>query len=172
MAKKAKRLPKANDNYENFDDEFTLAQLIQNAAARGLTSVKGALFAREMTSEEENAFEILEAGLDYDNPDEYGDAEEIAMYLDRIDDLVKCDLDFSEEIVVDKGGALLSKPPDGATCACALGAQSLTPKLSNPLNIKAMQGNDDNGSLQTIIIYDDLRSYQIGAAYEEALRPE
>lgn len=37
------RKPKANDTYEGFEDELALAELIQNAAACGLSSVWWAL---------------------------------------------------------------------------------------------------------------------------------
>lgn len=163
MAKKVVILkgkkPKANDSYEGFEDEFTLAELIQNAAARGLASYRGALFAKPGTFEE----------FDYDTG-EYRDEET----------LVEINLNCGEETIVQKKGAIRKNPPKGATCACALGAMALTPKLTHPLTILAMQGNDhaDGDELQSTIdptektYYADLRSLQIGLAYEQALRPE
>ncbi len=154
--KKAKiikgKKPKANDDYAGFKDELTLAQLIQNAAARGLHSVRGGLFGRPFTEEE----------LD----DDYGWADD----LDTTDNtgeigILKINLRASEIVP-----AQLRKPPNGATCACALGAQLMTPKVDNPVGLSAPDGNDpEDGQL---CYWADDRSANIGMAYEQALRPD
>lgn len=154
--KKAKiikgKKPKANDSYDSFEDELTLAELIQNAAARGLTSVRAMLYGKST---------------------EYGDT-------------VAIEVNTTEEGIVRVKGGTRENPPKGATCACALGAMALTPKLTKPLSISAMNGNDnsdgdkihiegdtwDEDKHEYVFAYDDVRSMQIGVAYEQALRPD
>lgn len=152
--------PKANDSYPGFEDELTLAELIQNAAARGLTSVRGSLFARPKTKDD---LETFKSGKHC---------------------LVSVPAATIENEIVSEGGALFEAPPEGTTCACALGAMALTPKLTRPLSYSALSGNDasdktqldavhswDADGVTPVYVYDDIRSMQIGVAYEQALRP-
>lgn len=153
--------PKANDNFDQYEDELTLAELIQNAAARGLHSVRGALFAKPANEGEDDA--DIEAD----------DGTRLTIIEAK---------NLSEEVVIQKKGGLRKNPPKGTTCACAIGAMALTPKLSNPLNVtqRLMAGNDAvddhtvGGEVEWGVVYDynDERSMQIGLAYEQALRPE
>lgn len=147
----SKKLKKANNRYKGYRDELTLAELIQNAAARGLHSTRVTLY-RDANGQ---AISPVYAEGGY----------------------------IGENAIVNKGGALLENPPEGTTCACALGAMALTPKLSYPLNTYAMSGNDcpDDAELDNSgkdpetepkLYYADERSMQIGLAYEQALRPE
>jgi hypothetical protein len=135
------KLGKSNNKFPQYKDELTLAELIQNAAARGLKSTKLTL---------------------------YRDANGRALKSQH-----------GEGYIASSGGGMLENPPEGTTCGCALGAMALTPKLTHPLTVRAMDGNDtvdrdylpddDNGLAFT---YADERSMQIGLAYEQALRPE
>lgn len=162
--------PKANDEGVP-EDEITLAQLIQNAAARGLTSVRGTLFGREITAEELSAQETI-GGLDWDDP-EYDKAQRIVDSLNELsnyDNLTGIYIAKVEEDAVEKPGCMKA-PPKGATCACALGAQLLSPKVDNPVSVTAMQANDPEDG-EIITFYEDQRSADIGAAFEQALRPE
>lgn len=148
--------PAANENYAEFNDERTLAELIQNAAARGLHSVRGGLFGRPMTKQELTDIET-------------GDFES-----DGTEYLSTNYKGYEEADAVDPDCKRISRPPAGTTCACALGAQLMSPRLSDPLNYKAIHGNDatDGAPLETSVIgYADERSMQIGIAYEQALRP-
>lgn len=148
--------PRANDNFDNFADELTLAELIQNAAARGLTSVRHTLFAKFVGDE-----------------DKVHDEDDDVDFYQHGKGYVGIGTNSDEEFIVERKGAIRSNPPKGATCACALGSMSLTPKLTHPLSITAMQGNDTRtGEAFTVEVYEDLRSAQIGSAYEQALRPE
>lgn len=122
-------------------------------------SVRGGLFARPVqTKEDKDAIEFIEG-----NKRKYvGISAPLGVY---------------EQVIAEEGGAMITEPPAEATCACALGAMALTPKLTNPLTYYAMTGNDASprsavGDKSIEYTYADVRSMQIGAAYEQALRPD
>lgn len=161
--------PQAND-VNVPEDEMVLAELIQNAAARGLVSNQGGLFGR-----------FIVEGTD----DEY--------YADggivNIDPKCKTALQDNEGF---GARGVLTNPPGDADCACALGAQLLTPKISVPLRVNATYEANDASDGQVVTFMSELdlyenpddaphkvvkmswadeRSMQIGLAYEQALRP-
>lgn len=146
---KTKTFGKANDSFDNFDEEYTLAQLIQNAAARGLTSVRGTLFGR---------------------PKQKGEKGVNTMKVGKLR-FVTVESTKRESHSVTQTCKRMSAPPEGTTCACVLGAQMLTPRIKNPiLTVTVTQANDAGDKVE-IDEYIDERSANIGAAYEQALRP-
>lgn len=148
--------PSANDDVP--EDEITLAELIQNAAARGLTSVRGTLFAKKLSNKELTLMEKGKYCIDTLSDD---------------DIIIVVSHEYSEEMSVSPTTKRLRNPPKGTTCACALGAQALTPRVTRPLLVvdSVLKGNDKKDD-EIIESYGDQRSADIGAAYEQALRPE
>ena len=142
MAKK-KGLGKANDVGVP-EDEITLAQLIQNAAARGLTSTQGDLYRKD------GRHVVLK-----------DTAYEYETYEDKY---------FPEDCGNENPAPAGKVRKVDADCACAIGAQLLTPKIDRPLSFIAISGNDAHDDVA--LAYGDERSLNIGAAYEQALRPE
>lgn len=125
--------PKSND-VDVPEDELTLAELIQNAASRGLHSVRYLFF---------------------------GNKDEDSLYSK-----------YSEDVAVKRPGSA-KNPPKGTTCVCVLGAQMLYPPVSNPITTtEVMKWNDASDGHKVETYLGDDRSAQIGAAYEQALRPE
>jgi hypothetical protein len=125
-----KSLGPSNDDVP--EDEITLAELIQNAAARGLTSTQTALYR------------------DSSYADLYGpDRPRRTFSLGAV--------------------AEMEDAPAGATCCCVLGAQALTPPVSSPLGAQAYLGNDIDDEHYGVS-WD--RDSNVGAAFEQALRPE
>lgn len=132
--RKVKHLGRANDNIP--EDEMVLAELIQNAAARGLHSTRGRPFGKSVD----------------------------------LDD--SCGVGTSEAVSRVTRGDLLESPPPEATCCCALGAATLGPATGlyrEPGIADVYVGNDrdDDQALS-----GRMRYVNIGAAFEQALRPE
>lgn len=144
--------PRANDVGVP-EEEITLAQLIQNAAARGLHSARGGLYGRPVTDKELDGGDMRA-----------GSTEDHSLIFLPVGTLKRAE---------DVPGQLRT-PPKGATCACALGAQLLTPAVDNPVTMKTMAGNDafdDERVHYQIEVPADERSANIGMAFEHALRP-
>lgn len=108
------------------EDEMVLAQLIQNASARGLKGCKYARFKGEA-----------------------GDIEYKPLPWDQV--------------------GTRETPPPGTTQCCALGAQELSPPVSKPITLCA--GNDMDEDQRMFGTAKDMRSLNIGAAFEQAMRP-
>lgn len=142
---KKKSLGQANDAYAGFEDELTLAELIQTAKAHGIKhSVRGALFGQQKKYATEFEDEIT--GGKY---------------------MLDCGLNTSD--AANKPGSF-EKKPKHADCACVIGAQLLAPAPTKPLSVDAMHGNDREDDRVTESYFAIERSFQIGAAYEQAMR--
>ena len=138
---------KANDKYPGFQDELVLAELIQNAAARGLSSTKGAMFRDAfgcLISVKQDEDQAVKAkGAVRKNPPKGA----------------KCACALGAMALTPK----LTKP----LSILAMGAND-TP---DGYPLRSEEDLNSDGYKLEITAYGDERSMQIGLAYEQALRP-